>query len=321
MSILVVEDSEEISQLLSRHLTKMGYKDIVLAASAEEAMSIMGLVHGGINKEIELILMDIGLPGVDGIGACQKIKSNQRFDDVPIIMVTGDTSVTSLEAAFAAGAIDYITKPLKMLELRARVGSVLRLKQEMDRRKARERELEALTRQLKQSNLILTNLSYIDELTGVANRRYFENYFDQEWKKAFRGHKFISMIMVDIDFFKQLNDTQGHRFGDECLRLVAGALSDALRRPGDFIARFGGEEFVSVLPDTTLDGAAVIGETMRTNVMDLNICFATSKTVSVSIGISGTIPDKSKTLKWLLSEADHALLTAKKSGKNQVRVF
>ncbi|KWT76802.1 GGDEF domain-containing response regulator [Candidatus Magnetominusculus xianensis] len=323
MSILIVEDSDDICLIMNRHLTKIGYKNILLAASAEEAFDIIGLDKGdsGINKDVELILMDIGLPGLDGIGACKKIKSNHWYNDVPIIMVTGDTSVISLENAFKAGAIDYITKPVKMIELRARVDSALKLKNEMDRRKAREIELEALTRQLKEANRILTNLSYIDGLTGVANRRYFDDYSEQEWKKAFRGHNFISVVLVDIDFFKQLNDTEGHLYGDDCLRRVAGALSDALRRPGDFIARYGGEEFVSVLPDTTLDGAALIGETMRTNVNSLNLCFAQSKTVTVSIGIAGMIPDKSRTLQWLISEADRALYTAKKSGKNQVKVF
>ncbi|MEO5360032.1 MAG: diguanylate cyclase [Nitrospirota bacterium] len=323
MSILIVEDSDDICLIMNRHLTKIGYKNILLAASAEEAFDIIGLdkYDSKINKDIELILMDIGLPGLDGIGACQKIKSNHWYNDVPIIMVTGDTSVISLENAFKAGAIDYITKPVKMLELRARVDSALKLKNEMDRRKAREIELEALTRQLKEANRILTNLSYIDGLTGVANRRYFDDYSEQEWKKAFRGRNFISVVLVDIDFFKQLNDTEGHPYGDECLRRIAGALSDALRRPGDFIARYGGEEFVSVLPDTTLDGAALIGETMRTNVNNLNISFAHTKTVTVSIGIAGMIPDKSRTLQWLISEADRALYTAKKSGKNQVKVF
>ncbi|MBF0319640.1 MAG: diguanylate cyclase [Nitrospirae bacterium] len=323
MAILIVEDSEDISMLMNRYLVKMGHTDIVLSSSAEAAIDIIGLDKGdiSINKDIELILMDIGLPGLDGIGACRRIKSNQHYNDIPIIMVTADTSLTSLENAFKAGAIDYITKPVKLIELNARVGSALNLKQEMDKRKAREKELEASTRQLKEANRILTNLSYIDGLTGVANRRYFDKYFEQEWKKAFRGHNFISVIMIDIDNFKQLNDTEGHTAGDECLRLTAGALSDALRRPGDFIARYGGEEFVSVLPNTQLDGAAIIGETMRTNVNDIELVFSKIKNITVSVGIAGTVPDKSKTLQWLISEADRALYTAKKSGKNQVKVF
>lgn len=321
MSILLVEDSEDIVAILNRHLEKMGYKNTLNAASAELAFGILGMPGGNINKEVELILMDIGLPGLDGIEACRKIKSYQWYYDIPIIMVTADSSVTTLENAFKAGAIDYLTKPVKMIELRARVGSALKLKHEMDRRKAREVELEAMTRQLKEANRILTNLSYIDALTGVANRRYFDDYFEQEWKKAFRDHTFISVIMVDIDFFKMFNDTEGHSAGDECLRRIAGALSDSMRRPGDFIARYGGEEFISVLPDTSIDGAAIIGETMRTNVCSLNIGFANSKTVTVSIGAAATIPDKTMTIKWLISEANRALFTAKKSGKNQVKVF
>ncbi|MBF0555233.1 MAG: diguanylate cyclase [Nitrospirae bacterium] len=323
MSILIVEDSEDTSLLLNRFLEKMGYNNVLLAGSAEEAIDIIGLSKKGgtVNKDIELILMDIDLPGLDGIRACQKLKSDLWYKDIPIIMLTAGTSDISLEDAFKAGAIDYIVKPVKMLELCARIGSALGLKQEMDRRKASERELETLARQLKEANRILTNLSYIDGLTGVANRRYFDEYSGQEWKKAFREHSFISVIIVDIDYFKQFNDTDGHPAGDECLRLVAGALSDALRRPGDFIARYGGEEFVSILPNTTLDGAAIIGETMRTNVCGLNIRFAQSKTTTVSIGIAGTIPGKSKTIQWLISEAGRALHTAKKSGKNQVKVF
>ena len=186
-------------------------------------------------------------------------------------MVTAKAEGVDLKSAFDAGAVDYVTKPVKKIEFLTRIRSVLRLKHEMDKRKARERELLEMTQELDRANQRLKYLSYIDELTDIANRRYFEENFDQEWNRAMRYSRSLALVMIDIDMFKNYNDTYGHKEGDVCLRKVATALKHTLKRPGDFVARYGGEEFITVLPDTDITGAAAIAESMRSDVRSLRI--------------------------------------------------
>ena len=183
-------------------------------------------------------------------------KKNNRFRDIPIVMVTGKTESVYLQSAFDTGAIDYITKPINKIELIARIRSVLKLKNETDHRKEREQELVELNQKLDKANEKLKYLSYVDRLTEVNNRRYFEEFSDKEWNRAVRNSTPFSLIMIDIDFFKNYNDSYGHLKGDECLRKIAGITKQTIKRAGDFVARYGGEEFVVVLPDTDKIGRA-----------------------------------------------------------------
>jgi len=176
----------------------------------------------------------------------------------------------------------------------------------------------------KKTEKLLERLSLIDELTGVSNRRYFNDYIDNEWKRCLRNSTPISVIMMDIDFFKKYNDTYGHQAGDDCLQKVANALREAVRRPGDFVARYGGEEFAAVLPDTKHDGANRLAESIIENVLKLNLEHKGSdveKIVTLSIGISCTVPEKGKTINNLISEADQALYRAKENGRNRIELF
>ena len=260
--------------------------------------------------------MDVIMPDMDGIDATRLMKSDARLRDIPIIIVTVKDEAGSLERAFAAGAMDFLAKPVNSMELRARVRSALRLKEEMDQRKARERELEALTRKFEQ-------LSNQDGLTGVPNRRCFEDVFQKEWLRSRREGMPLSALMIDIDFFKNYNDTYGHLQGDLCLRQVARAIETALKRPGDFVARYGGEEFVVLLPGTDLAGALSIAGLIRANVRAAAIEHASSqvsKRVTVSIGISGVVPTMDMEPEGLLAAADAALYQAKSSGRNRVEV-
>ena len=171
--------------------------------------------------------------------------------------------------------------------------------------------------------MILNRLSRIDGLTGIANRRHFDDLFYQEWKRAGRLSKPISLLLVDIDFFKNFNDTYGHQMGDECLKQVAGALSGALKRPCDVIARYGGEEFVAFLPETDEKGAIMVAETMQANMANVNIPHRNSQVsdkVTVSIGVSTVVPVANTLPGTLIADSDKALYQAKQEGHNRIKI-
>ncbi len=330
-TILVVDDSVHVHKQIEVFLKTAGYSNLLFAESASEVFKHLNVESP--EKEpnkVDLILMDINMPGLSGVEVCRQIKTIERFRDIPIVMVTAEDTDAGLQPAFEAGAVDYIKKPVSEVELVVRVGSVLKLKHEMDERKNREQELLNITglledsnQKLQQVNVILNRLSRIDGLTGIANRRHFDDLFCQEWKRAGRLSKPISLLLVDIDFFKNFNDTYGHQLGDECLKQVAGALSRALKRPCDVIARYGGEEFVAFLPETDEKGAIMVAETMQVNMADANIPHRNSPVsdkVTVSIGVSTAVPATNLLPGTLIADADKALYQAKQEGRNRIKI-
>ncbi len=316
MAILLVDDSVDSRLLVQRFLEHEGHWAFLMAGSVPEALKI--LEEKG--QDVELILMDLNLPGMDGIEGCRRIAGDPRFRDIPVIMVTGSSEDEHLPAAFQAGAVDFLLKPVNALELGARVRSVLRLKKEMDQRKAREAELVETTYKLAEANRELQRLSSLDGLTGITNRRRFDEVLAHEWKRAMRDRTPLSVILTDIDHFKAYNDRYGHLAGDDCLRRVAGALRDAVQRPGDTVARYGGEEFVAVLAGTDLTGAGAVAETMRAAIERLGVDHAASPTASratISLGVASTVPDDGTQPATLVAAADEALYEAKKGGRNR----
>ena len=315
MSILIVDDSKPFRVLVETILRRHGYSDLILVESAREGVRILhNSVTDSKHPKIDLVLMDNLMPGVNGIEAARAIKTDNRLKDIPIIIVTAENDEKTLERAFDAGAIDYISKPINKVELRARVRSVLKLKEEMDRRKAREKQLRAMARRLEL-------LSRQDGLTGVANRRSFDEAFEKEWMLHKRRKSPLAVVMIDLDFFKAYNDSYGHLQGDVCLKMVASAIEDSLKRPGDFMARYGGEEFVAFLSDTGADGAFALGEEIRAVVADLAIEHReslVSSMITVSIGVASIVPADHTSPNELLSAADQALYKAKSGGRNRV---
>lgn len=251
------------------------------------------------STDIDLILLDVVMPEMDGIEVCQRLKANERTRNIPVMFVTAQDSPDEETRGLDVGAVDFISKPVNPAVVRARVRNQLLLKAQADALRA---------------------LAYMDGLTGVANRRYFDDQFDVEWRACKRNQQPVAVALMDIDHFKTYNDRYGHLQGDDCLKTVARALRDGMNRPRDLIARYGGEEFVCLLPETTLEGALEKAESLRAAVEALAIPHAHSSAagvVTISIGVAACVPDQQEPGE-LLEAADKQLYTAKEQGRNQV---
>ncbi|PKO30565.1 MAG: diguanylate cyclase response regulator [Betaproteobacteria bacterium HGW-Betaproteobacteria-9] len=321
MNILIVDDSAVSRTFLTDMLHEAGYDNIIQAESMEEVFAMFSRMEKPTCTLVDLVLLDIHLPGKNGIEGCRELKQIEQFQDVPVIIISGLGQLDNLELAFAAGAIDYLTKPPNRLELKVRIGSALKLKGEIDRRKARERELLEMTARLEEVNRELRYRSTRDGLTGVANRYAGDDFLSREWLRAIREQKEFSVIMIDIDFFKLYNDSHGHLKGDECLKKVAAALQRGIHRPADLLVRYGGEEFMALLPDTDPEGALSVAMTMKEMVERTELQHGSSMAsphVSVSIGIATARPGEGMPVEMLIAAADQALYRAKQEGRNRI---
>ena len=327
MCILIVDDSEDIRLLLESILRPAGYDDLLFAESANEAYEILGVggepISSGEAIAVDLVLMDVAMPSIDGIEACSRIKEDERLSDIPVVMVTALDEIKLLEVALDKGALDYITKPFNKVELLARIRAALRLKKEVDQRRQQERELVELTEALRKANKGLAELSYLDGLTSLANRRYFDEQINKEWRSKKRNNTPLSFILIDIDFFKDYNDKYGHLAGDDVLRSVAQRLKSTVLRPNDFVARYGGEEFAVILPQTDTKGAKKIAEDLRLNVESMKVEHSSGigNLLTISLGVASYGADMHpNNVEEMIEAADKALYQAKKEGKNRVNM-
>jgi len=317
MTILIIDDSVDTQLLVKHYLQKQFDVDIITANSAENGLA-------KINDKIDLIILDILMPDKDGISTCREMKANVEMADIPIMIITRYSDPQTLEAAFAAGASDFIKKPVNKIELCARVRSLLQLSQEKKKRKAREQELKSLNEELQTMNEILRKLSMVDGLTGIANRRYFNDCLEIEWQRSIRNNTSISVVFFDIDHFKLYNDRYGHQCGDDTLISIAKATEDKLNRPGDFVARYGGEEFVIILPETTLQGAYRVAEQLRENIEKLRIVHSDSQVsdvVTISLGVAERLTSDDDSPSKLIERADKAVYQAKRNGRNRTEIY
>ncbi|BBK31789.1 response regulator receiver modulated diguanylate cyclase [Stella humosa] len=248
----------------------------------------------------DLILLDIMMPGLDGFEVCGMLKANPNTRDIPVIFLTSLAEEVDEERGLGLGAIDYITKPFSVPVVRARVRNHLELQRQRD---------------------LLERLSSIDGLTGISNRRAFDRALEREWLRAQRHESPLSLLMIDVDLFKQFNDGYGHIAGDECLKAIARTVADQAGRAADLVARYGGEEFACILPDTCRGGAVRVAEKIRQSVLDLAIPHAFSSVsplVTVSIGGATARPTNDLDLEELVRRADARLYESKNAGRNRI---
>ncbi len=319
MAILIVDDDSHLGKLLGLRLQAEGYETLSVH-TANEAFECLGIDGGAPGSNIDLVILDIFLPDSSGIETCRKIKEASNTHDIPVIMITGSTEEEHLKEAFEAGAMDYIEKPFKGVEVIARIRSALRLKKEIEQRKRQTQKLMQATRELKEANQRLRLMSFHDALTGLHNRRYFDEFLEKEFARAKRNQRPIAMIMIDIDYFKPYNDYFGHQAGDECLKQIAAAFAKVVHRSHDLVARYGGEEFAVVLPETDQSGVMAVAQVLRQSVLDLQIEHPDSPfgVVTISEGAVAQVPRLEDTVEQLIKAADAAMYRAKKSGRNQI---
>ena len=247
----------------------------------------------------DLILLDILMPGMDGYETLSTIKKTEEINKIPVVFITGLDSVEDEEKGLSLDAADYITKPFSAPIVKLRVRNQIQIVNQV-------RTIE--------------RLSMIDQLTNIPNRRSFDARLNVEWKQAIREQTQISLLMMDLDKFKSFNDTYGHQQGDLVLKKTAEVLTMSLRRPADFTARWGGEEFIVLLPNTHMDGAIDVAEKIRAEVEKTPISFPDSKEVNItiSIGVASMAPDKTSSMDAFISNSDKALYLAKEAGRNRV---
>jgi diguanylate cyclase (GGDEF)-like protein len=295
VKILLVDDSPTNLMILGGILSP-DY-DILVAPSGSAALEIaQGL------EPPDLILLDVEMPGLDGYAVCQILKESSQTSNIPIIFVTAVEGSQAETKGFELGAVDYITKPYSTPVVRARVKTQVQLKKQMR---------------------LLENMAFLDGLTGIANRRQFDRELEKEWRRMMRQKAPLSLLLMDIDYFKKFNDHYGHAAGDDCLRVVAQTIARIIKRPGDLVARYGGEEFAVILPNTNEAGAYAVAETMRFALDYLKIAHAESLVadhVTISLGLTSEIPDLQGNLQDFLNRADHALYHAKSAGRNRVQI-
>jgi diguanylate cyclase (GGDEF)-like protein len=326
MHLLVVDDCADTRQLIKRLLAGEGFTSLSEADSAESAFARLGLEQPLRRPwpPIDLILLDVALPGIDGVEACRRIKADGRFHNTLIVMVTGNGDDGCLQRSFEAGAADYITKPIRRVELIARLRALRALKAEMDGRRSREAELLRVKAALEQANRTLAQIASRDGLTGVANRRSFDAALDREWARARRWGRPLTLALTDIDFFKAYNDGYGHQAGDAALIAVAQALERVAARSPDLVARYGGEEFALILPETGPDAGLEVAGRLGEAVSALQISHAGSPVapyLTISVGVATLVLERGDPPELLLGQADRALYAAKAAGRNRVMHF
>lgn len=325
-AILIVDDTPANLDLLSGML-----KDRFRVRAATSGRRALATAR---TYAIDLVLLDVDMPEMNGYEVCTELKADEATREVPVIFVSALDAAIDKVAAFAVGGADYITKPFQVAEVMARIEYQLRLarlKRDLEQKneelgRAYEdvrriaAELEDANRQLAVANVRLRALSYLDGLTGVANRRRFDEELDEACAVANETAAPLSLVLIDLDHFKKLNDSQGHQDGDEALRSVAAILAERTEAHGGLAARFGGEEFVWLLPGTALDEAKAEAEALRMKIRDAGIRHdgAECGVVTASLGVSASIGMKTLTPLALVAAADAALYRAKSKGRDRV---
>ncbi len=315
-TLLVADDDRGIIAQVREGLEGAGYSFV----ECHDGTQVLSAIR---THQPDLLLLDVEMPGLGGVEVCRIVKANQGasgFGFIPVILMTARR--TGKVEGLELGADDYLVKPFDMLELSARVKSMLRLKALQDALVVKNRELDRANRELEEKRQELLHLSRTDGLTGLVNRRHFEERLAAEFARSDRYRSHLSCFLLDIDHFKKVNDTWGHPFGDVVLREVAGVARRALRDV-DVLARYGGEELVALLPETAPEEAWRAAERVRLGVEAMRLTAQTPEgpvvvTCTASIGVATFPLDTIDSAEALVQAADECLYAAKKGGRNQV---
>ena len=290
-SVLIVDDENSNIMALT-HILSADY--IVYAAKNGQKA-----IEAAEKYLPDVILLDIIMPEMDGYDVITVLKENEKTLDIPVIFITGLSNVNDEEKGLVLGAADYISKPFSPAIVKLRVRNQIKMLNQLR---------------------IIEQISMIDQLTSIANRRGFNVRMNMEWNRAIRVNTPISILIMDVDKFKVYNDTYGHQQGDVALQAVVKVVVQSINRPADFAARWGGEEFVILLPNTDANGALYIAERIRMDISNVVIpCADGAETkVTVSIGVKTQSPVRGSSLDSFIANADKALYTAKETGRNRV---
>jgi diguanylate cyclase (GGDEF)-like protein len=291
--LLAVDDSFTSLEDLSVHLGDI--HEVVEVKSGHDCIQFCRM------RTPDLVLLDVEMPVQDGFETIRILKGIPEMQMVPVIFLTSSSDTETESRGFDEGAADFIAKPFNPVVLRARVETHLKVREQYQ---------------------TIRQLSMLDPLTNIPNRRFFYERLEAEWFRMAREKNDLSFLMMDIDHFKNYNDTYGHSQGDEALKAVATVLRTTLKRAGDFVVRMGGEEFGALLPATDLEGAKSVAETLRQNVQGLRVPLIEGNTheappITISLGIAATVPDPVVPYDRIIQTADHKLYDAKNKGRNR----
>jgi diguanylate cyclase (GGDEF)-like protein len=297
MAILLVDDSRDDCLLVGTYLKSADYA-VVPVNSAKEALDYLkGLTEGEPLAPIDLILLDIKMPGFDGLDACTRIKSMKQFEAVPILMVSADTTSGTIQLAFRRGAVDYIRKPVIKAELLAKVAMVLRIQEDANQRAQSQKMMP-------QKANIQVPLT-IDILTGIMNWWSFDELFELEWGRAAQEHLPMSLLFFTVEKFKAFNDTYGYVTGDECLQKIAHVAQETFTQPGQVVARYRGAEFVVLLFGTGAEDAKPMADHLYKTIEALDLG------PTVAVGVATAYPNEGTSRGDLLTSAKNAVANRK----------
>ncbi len=303
--VLLVEDDPLQANETRFILEKGGYE----VFHAPDGVTAIKFVK---TERPDIILLDVILPGLDGYEVCRWLKLEESTRGIPVIMLTVKKELADKISGLHIGADDYLPKPYNELELNARIYASLRTKSLQDELRMKNKQLEELLYKVEY-------MAITDALTGLYNRRRFHDVLGKEFERSKRYATTVSVIMLDIDHFKKINDTFGHQAGDAVLKVIAELLLKSIREV-DTAARYGGEEFVVVLPSTEKKDACVVAERMRQKVEAYRFADLNGSSVTVSIGVSGMPDEDILTEEKLIRCADYALYRAKEAGRNRIEI-
>ncbi len=312
--VLLVDDQPIVAEAIRRMLESEVTITLHYCSDSKKAIDM------ALEVQPTTILQDLVMPDIDGMTLVRSYRNHPALKNTPVIVLSSKEEPKDKSEAFSNGASDYLVKLPDKIELIARIQAHSRSFLAQLQRDQAFRELHELQKELEASNIELERLSAIDGLTGIPNRRSFDEYISKEWSRAVREETSLALLLIDIDFFKKYNDGYGHQGGDDCLRRVSTALATTMRRSSDMVARYGGEEFGVILPNTDLNGAMVIAEELRLAVEQLALKHEfsdVSGVVTISLGAAGIPPRCGEDSASLIALADGALYDAKEEGRNR----